>query len=140
MPPQKPSNLHPMTEELLDHLLEAFPDNVASKMVALVDRGAPRDFVDIHEIVSRDLISLEQCWDLYLQKRQDADIDAAKQQVLEHLERIAARRPLESITAPEDRSHAESVRSWYYEHFSGTGGARLRTEAARETAEESAVA
>jgi hypothetical protein len=106
-----------------------FSDNVASKMVALVDRGAPRDFVDIHEIVSRDLISLEQCWDLYLQKRQDADLEAAKQQVLEHLERIEARRPLDSITDPEDRSHAESIRSWYYEHFGNTehldGGIRL---------------
>jgi hypothetical protein len=110
-------------------LLETFSDNVASKMVALVDRGAPRDFVDIHQIVSRDLISLEECWDLYLQKRQDADLEAAKQQVLEHLERIEARRPLDSITNPEERSHAESVRSWFYEHFGNTehlnGGIRL---------------
>jgi hypothetical protein len=110
-------------------LLETFPDNVASKMVALVDRGAPRDFVDIHEIVSRDLISLEECWDLYLQKRQDADLEAAKQQVLEHLERIEARRPLDSISNPEERSHAELVRSWFYEHFGNpehlNGGIRL---------------
>jgi hypothetical protein len=127
---QRDHYLDPPMPSLWDPvLLEALPDNVASKMVALVDRGAPRDFVDIHEIVSRDLISLEQCWDLYLQKRPDADIEAAKEQVLEHLERIAARRPLDSITAPEDRSHAESVRSWYYEHFGNTenldGGVRL---------------
>jgi hypothetical protein len=79
-----------------------------------------------------DVISFnikEASWDLYLQKRQDADLEAAKQQVLEHLERIEARRPLDSITDPEDRSYAESVRSRNYEHFGNTedlnGGVRL---------------
>lgn len=107
----------PITSPWDPVLLETFSDNVASKMVALVDRGAPRDFVDIREIVMRDFISVEECWGLYLLKRRDADLEAAKQQVLEHLERIEVRRPLESITDPEARSYAESVRSWYYEHF-----------------------
>lgn len=47
-------------------------------MVALVDRGARRDFVDVREIVSRDLVSLEECWNLYLLKRPDADMESAK--------------------------------------------------------------
>jgi hypothetical protein len=46
-------------------LLETFRDNVVSKMVALVDRGAPREFVDVYEIVNRGLISLAECWALY---------------------------------------------------------------------------
>jgi hypothetical protein len=107
----------PITSSWDPVLLETFSDNIASKMVALVDRGASRDFADIREIVLRDLISLEECWNLYLLKRGDADVEAAKQQVLEHLERIEARRPLESITDPEARSYTESVRSWYYENF-----------------------
>jgi hypothetical protein len=33
-----------------DVMLDSFPDLVASKMVALVERGAPRDFRDIHAV------------------------------------------------------------------------------------------
>jgi predicted nucleotidyltransferase component of viral defense system len=115
----------PMTSPWAPILLETFSDNLASKMVALVDRGAPRDLVDIYELVRGDLISLEHCWDLYLQKRPEADPEAAKQQVLEHLERLEARRPLDSITNPEDQSYAGLVRHWYYEHFGDSHGVRL---------------
>jgi hypothetical protein len=98
-------------------LIESFLDNVASKMVALVDRTAPRDLVDLYEVVTRGLISLEDCWDLYLRKRPDADLEAARQQVLERLEQIEARRPLESIAGPEGRAYAQAIRTWYHERF-----------------------
>lgn len=98
-------------------LLETFNDNVASKMVALVDRTAPRDLVDVYEVVTRGLISLEECWDLYLRKRPDADLEAAKQQVLEHLEQIEARRRLESIGDPGARDRAQALRAWYHQRF-----------------------
>jgi hypothetical protein len=100
-------------------LIESFLDNVAAKMVALVDRTAPRDLVDLYEVVTRGLIGLEDCWDLYLRKRPDADLEAAKQQVLERLEQIEARRPLESIANPEGRAYAQAIRTWYHEHFVG---------------------
>lgn len=98
-------------------LIESFFDNVASKMVALVDRTAPRDLVDLYEVVTRGLIALEDCWDLYLRKRPDADLEAARQQVLERLEQIEARRPLIGITDPEGRVYAEAIRAWYHERF-----------------------
>jgi Nucleotidyl transferase AbiEii toxin, Type IV TA system len=100
-------------------LIESFLDNIASKMVALVDRTAPRDLVDLYEVVTRGFIGLEDCWDLYLQKRPDADLEAARQQVLERLEQIEARRPLEGIADPEERAYAQAVRTWYHEHFAG---------------------
>jgi hypothetical protein len=110
----------PITSLWYPVLLETFADNVAAKMIALVDRGAPRDFLDIYEIVNRDLISLDQCLDLYQQKRRDADIESSKQQVLDNLELIEVRRPLDSIADPEERSYAASVRTWYYAHFGET--------------------
>lgn len=98
-------------------LIESFLDNIASKTVALVDRTAPRDLVDLYEGVTRGLIALEHCWDLYLRKRPDADLEAAKQQVLERLEQIETRRPLAGIADPEGRAYAQAIRTWYHEHL-----------------------
>lgn len=43
-------------------LLESLADNLASKMTALVQRGAPRDFVDVHALVEAGLVTTEDCW------------------------------------------------------------------------------
>ncbi len=43
--------------------IETLDDNVASKMVALVARGAPRDFVDVKAIVDAGLVTAERCWE-----------------------------------------------------------------------------
>lgn len=48
--------------------IESLRDNVASKMTALVERGAPRDLRDIHELCRRGLVFNAQCWELYEQK------------------------------------------------------------------------
>jgi len=34
-------------------------------MVALVERGAPRDFLDIYTVCQAGLVTLEECWELW---------------------------------------------------------------------------
>jgi len=57
----EPSRFMPEFEVLLD----SFSDLVASKMVALVERGAPRDFRDIDAICQAGLITPKECWGLW---------------------------------------------------------------------------
>ncbi len=44
--------------------METLEDNVASKMMALVSRGAPRDFVDVKAVVDAGLVTAKRCWQL----------------------------------------------------------------------------
>jgi hypothetical protein len=102
-------------------LLDSFPDLVASKMVALVERGAPRDFRDIHAVCQAGLITPQKCWDLWRRRQRIADSDTdhhrATLAVETHLERIAQHRPLDEITDPEKRREAHILREWFREVF-----------------------
>ncbi len=89
----------------VDVLLDDLPDLVASKMVALVERGAPRDFRDIYALCQAGLSTPEECWFLWRRRQElahsDADPWRARLAVETHLARIAHHRPLERIM--EDR-------------------------------------
>jgi hypothetical protein len=102
-------------------LLDSFPDLVASKMVALVERGAPRDFRDIHAVCHAGLITPQKCWNLWRQRQQiagsDADHHRATLAIETHLERIAQHRPLDEITDPEKRQEAQDLREWFRKVF-----------------------
>jgi hypothetical protein len=102
-------------------LLDSFPDLVASKMVALVERGAPRDFRDIHAVCHADLITPQKCWDLWRQRQQiagsDSDHHRATLAIETHLERIAQHRPLDEIKDPEKRQQAQDLREWFRKVF-----------------------
>lgn len=102
-------------------MLDSFPDLVASKMVALVERGAPRDIRDIFALCDAGLITPAGGWQLWQQRQElsgaDTDCTRARLAVETHLERIAQHRPLESITDPEQRTAAEQVRGWFAEEF-----------------------
>ncbi len=102
--------------------IETLRDNLASKMVALVMRGAPRDFLDIHKVVEDGLIDEPMCWELWRLKRPDRSISDAKGQVLAHLLRLEARRPLSGLPDPEERQSAERVRNWYKAVFLNNAG------------------
>jgi hypothetical protein len=91
--------------------IETLRDNLASKMNALVARGAPRDFRDVYEVVHAGLATAPECWHLWQAKNPDAPIDQARVQVVKHLESIAERRPLDRIPEPE-RPAAEALRNW----------------------------
>lgn len=87
----------------------------------LVERGAPRDFRDVHAVCRAGLASAGECWRWWRRRQElagsDADGHRARLAVETHLERIARHRPLEEIEDPDRRVEAESVRRWFREEF-----------------------
>lgn len=105
----------------IDVPLDSLADLVASKMTALVERGAPRDFLDIYTLCQAGLLSVSECWALW-QRRQslagsDTDASRARLAIETHLERIAVHRPLDKIADPGQRQQAQQVRDWYSSVF-----------------------
>lgn len=98
-------------------LIESFEDNVGSKMNALVNRGAPRDFTDIKAVVDAGLITPQRCLELWAAKNRDQPIENAKNSIALHLASLEQRRPLESIKDPGQRQAAEEVRTWFRTTF-----------------------
>ena len=90
-------------------------------MTALVERGAPRDFRDIHTLCQAGLTTPQQCWQLSRQRQElagsDTDSTRARLAVETHLTRIALHRPLAQIADPQQRAGAEQVRTWFTEEF-----------------------
>jgi len=101
--------------------LDSFPDLLASKMVALVERGAPRDFRDIYALCQAGLTTPQQCWELWRRRQRlagsDTDSDRARLAVETHMARIAQHRPLEQIRVPGKRAEAKHLRAWFAEEF-----------------------
>jgi|688.fasta_scaffold36085_7 hypothetical protein len=95
--------------------IETLRDNVASKMTALVERGAPRDLRDIHQLCLHGLMTIDDCWNLYRAKHPTHDIREAAGKVLHAVERLEAQRPLSAIASDAERSEAATVRKWYRE-------------------------
>jgi hypothetical protein len=100
-----------------DVAIDSLPDLVASKMTALVERGAPRDFRDIHALCHSGIMTAPECWSLWAlrQERAGNDVDRhrARLAISTHLARIAQHRPLGTIRDPEQRAEAERVRTWF---------------------------
>lgn len=98
-------------------LLDSFPDLVANKMVALVERGAPRDFRDIYSLFKAGLTTVDECWRLWRKRLEaagaEADSARARLAVESHLARIVRYRPLDTITDPQQREIAKGARAWY---------------------------
>ncbi|MBN1147297.1 MAG: nucleotidyl transferase AbiEii/AbiGii toxin family protein [Anaerolineales bacterium] len=101
--------------------LDSITDLLASKMVALIERGAPRDFRDIYIFCQEHLTTPEQCWRLWRERQKlsgsDADAPRARLAIQTHLARIAAHRPLEQIDDPDERAAAQRLRRWFSEEF-----------------------
>ena len=115
----------PLREPSTSEFVDSLDDLVAAKMVALVERGARRDFRDIYMLCHENLATPDQCW-LYWQRRQElaaSDVDPrrARTAIETHLIRIEMHRPLPSITTPEARAEAEAVRSWFRGVFLNAG-------------------
>jgi hypothetical protein len=107
----------PITSAWPPILIETLQDNVGSKMNALVNRGAPRDLVDIKHVVDERLLSVEDSWALWTKKNPGQTVESAKQNVLLHLKRLEARRPLDTINDPHEREQAKNLRAWYRSTF-----------------------
>lgn len=97
--------------------IESVRENVASKMNALVNRGAPRDFLDIRRVCTEGLVSVALCWELWQQKNRAGEIDSAKQNILLHLKRLEARRPIDQIMDSGERAEADELRGWFRRTF-----------------------
>ncbi len=101
--------------------LDTLDDLVASKMAALIERGAPRDLLDIYTLCHAGLESVENCWDLWTRRQELAGETAERARaflaVETHLKRLALVRPLESIASETDRAAADRLRTWFREEF-----------------------
>jgi Nucleotidyl transferase AbiEii toxin, Type IV TA system len=100
-----------------DVSLDSLPDLVASKMVALVERGAPRDFRDIDAVCRSGLMSASECWRLWALRQQQSDGDGDRHRsrvaVATHLARIMEHRPLDRIEDPGQRAESARIREWF---------------------------
>ena len=101
--------------------LDSMADLVASKMVALIERGAPRDFLDIYTFCLEGRVRPDQCWHLWREREVrgsgTCDPDRARTAIQTHLSRIAISRPLDVIGNTEERAAAERVRNWFFKDF-----------------------
>jgi predicted nucleotidyltransferase component of viral defense system len=59
----------PISAGWVDVPLDSLADLVASKMVALVERGAPRDFLDIYSVCQAGMLSGDECWALWRRRQ-----------------------------------------------------------------------
>lgn len=111
----------PVQAGWIDVPLDSLSDLVASKMTALVERGAPRDFLDIYTLCQAGLLSIGECWALWRRRQtlsgSDADLSRARLAIETHLERIALHRPLENITDVQQREQAWKLRNWFLSDF-----------------------
>lgn len=111
----------PVAVDWTEITIDSLPDLIASKMNALVERGAPRDFRDIHAICQAGLTTPVQCWGLWRQRQiraeSDSGLERAQLAVETHLERIEQSRPLEKIADSGQRMDAQQVRDWYRKEF-----------------------
>jgi hypothetical protein len=105
----------------VDVALDSLPDLIASKMTALVERGAPRDFRDIYTLCEEELVTAQECWRLWRERQERAGSDAAPYRarlaVETHLARIAQHRPLAGIEESEQRLAATHLRNWFAQEF-----------------------
>jgi len=104
-------------------LIETLRDNVASKMTALVERGAPRDLLDIYQLCTNQVLSVPECWMLWTEKNPGRDVHDGRLKVLFHVERLELQRPLGKIERPEERDGAAAVRDWFKNRFCIPGDA-----------------
>lgn len=119
---QRSGQLQPsVSATWIDVALDSFPDLVAAKMVALVERGAPRDLRDIYALCHAGLTTPQECWQVWRQRQQlagsDTDSHRARLAIETHLARIAVHRPLDEIPDPDQRGEAEQVRTWFTKEF-----------------------
>jgi hypothetical protein len=111
----------PISAGWIEVPLDSLSDLVASKMVALVERGAPRDFLDIFSLCQAGMLTIDECWLLWRRRQtqagSDVDLSRARLAIETHLERITLHRPLEQIADLGQRQQASQLRNWYLNDF-----------------------
>lgn len=101
--------------------IDSFVDLVAAKVVALVERGAPRDFRDLHALCRAQMIDPRAAWELWRRRQdlagRDSSPDRARLAVETHLARIETHRPLDAVANAEERERARDLRQWFRKEF-----------------------
>lgn len=102
--------------------LDSLDDLLAGKMTALIERGAPRDFLDIYEVCNKKIMSINRCWELWQEREvkrgnKSPEVELACEGLLLHLSRIERVRPLEKILDKQERKRAEDLRNWFKNEF-----------------------
>ena len=101
--------------------VDSFTDLVASKMVALVERGAPRDFRDIYMLCQAGKCTVDECWHWWHSRQstagENADRARAELAIRTHLARLEQARPLAQIADASQRQSAELLRRWFVNVF-----------------------
>ena len=101
--------------------LDSFDELIASKMNALVERGAPRDFRDIYSVCEAGLCDRAGCWQLWETRQrlahEEADGARARSAIATHLSRLAVARPLDLIADAAQREAATRLRIWFEKDF-----------------------
>jgi hypothetical protein len=98
-------------------LIESLVDNLASKLSALVERGAPRDFLDVYTVAHRLGWTPAELWRLWQRKNPDKPAADAKLLIRVSLAGIERRRPLPTIVEPGLQAQAATVRDWFKRAF-----------------------
>ena len=102
--------------------VDSFEDLLASKMNALVNRGAPRDFRDIYRLCHSGLCDLEDCWRLWEQRKiasgdpfesAETERERARLAICTHLVRVAQARPATKINDADEQAESEAMRDWF---------------------------
>jgi len=112
----------PVAAEWSPLWIETFRENLAAKMKALVNRGAPRDFTDIATACRAGFVTIDECWALWAAKTPGGSVPEQKINLLRLLEQIAARRPIEHILDAARRAEAVAVREFFRGQFCAMGG------------------
>ena len=86
-------------------------------MSASVQRGAPRDFLDLHRLVTSGATTFDECWRIWDKKNEGQNREQARAAGPAHLTRLETRRPLETIEDLAQREEARTVRTWLHEQF-----------------------
>lgn len=96
--------------------VDALEDLLASKMAALVNRGAPRDFLDIYTLCQSQQTSPTMCWRLWQERQraagEDDDLERARLAVRANLARIEAARLRDAVD-----EHSAALRAWFKREF-----------------------
>lgn len=90
--------------------MESLRENIANKMTALVQRGAPRDFLDIAAVLRKGLLAARDCWSLWQEKNPDFSVKLGRANILKYLNALEARRPLATILDDSEREQARATR------------------------------
>lgn len=111
----------PVSAGWIDVPLDSLIDLMASKMVALIERGAPRDFLDVFTLCQSGLFTVADCWHLWCKRQSlagsDADVSRAYLAIQTHLERIILHRPLDKVEDLRQREQSRRLRNWFLTEF-----------------------